>query len=637
MKPIALSQVIDNGIQQLSRFQKEDGSFLSLSSCDENDFSNASTFHTTFLSSLILTILAQLPSDKKIAIIRKRLAEFLLIQKSTSWSWNYWTRESQETKDFPYPDDLDDTFCALAGLSHYDKRIISGDVFANIVKILTFTESKEGGPYRTWLVKKNSSKKWLDVDIAVNANIAYFLSLHEITLPNLDRYFEKAIKENNLLSPYYPSLYAPVYFLSRFYKGKQLEKIRNILLEKRGKNGVWENPLKTALAVLTLLNCGVDPKEIKQSIQYLVDNQQNGMWKAYGFCIDPSRDGKQYYAGSQALTTAICLIVLEKIRLIEKRKNIQTREKKEKKYFSDKIIKQVHLQIDSAGKEVNGKTEILLKRILKNDTTSQIPLMPYYFYQSIKNKNKKITKHILIQLCTANILGWIAYTIYDDFLDEEGNPLFLPTATIALRKLTSIYDTFSFKKKRIQKLFHSILNTIDNANTWEVDHCRIKNGACINTNFEQLANKSIGHGMGPFTLLLLSGYTQESREFKLLYTFFKQYLITKQLNDDAHDWEEDLKKGHLTPVLSLLLKKAEEKGIVKKIKNLRELFWREIIQEVCALIYDHAKKAKFSLRKLSVIIDPTMLELLLEKNVLSADKALEEQKEMNAFLQTYTS
>src|SRR4030095_7089120 len=114
-----------------------------------------------------------LPATAKLAYLQNKIAKFLLLHKSEFWSWNYWQRNSHEAKELPYPDDLDVTFCALAALSHYDKKLISGDVFAYIVQLLTATEKKEGGPYRTWLVAKNAPAVWRDVDLAVNSNIAY--------------------------------------------------------------------------------------------------------------------------------------------------------------------------------------------------------------------------------------------------------------------------------------------------------------------------------------------------------------------------------------------------------------------------------------------------------------------------------
>lgn len=640
MKALPYSQVINQGIKQLSLHQEKDGSFRSFLSSNEHNFSKANTYQTTFLSLIIFLATTSFASTEKVIHIRKKLVKFLLSQKSEYWTWNYLKRGSQEAKDTPYPDDLDDTFCALAGLSQFDKKLITGDVFAHVVKILTFAEEKEGGPYRTWLIKKSASKKWQDIDFAVNSNIAYFLSLHEISLPNLEKYFDKSIHEEKIESPYYPSFYAPLYFLSRFYTGKHKKVIINLLLKERSDNASFENPLKTALAVLTLINLGVPKDIVKPSIEYLIKTQKNGLWSAYGFCINQIKNEVKYFAGSSSLTTAFCLTAIHTYQLAEqkitKEDQSQIEEDKQKKQLHELIIQRTMQRFSHFDETIYDNATMLLQRILKHDKSQQIPLLPYYFFKSLKKQDKKISKDILIKLGMANIFGWIAYTIFDDFLDDEGNPIFLPLATIALRKLTYLFDTFPLQEKNVQELFHTFINRIDSANAWELNNCRIKNDNFIHENFEQLSNKSIGHALGPLTILLILGYSQKSKEFVCIETFFKHYLVTKQLNDDAHDWEKDFKKGHLTPVVSLLLKKADEKNIAKNRKNLYELFWLEIIQEVWELIHAHARKARTALRKSLVFKDTYLLESLLETHVKSADKALEEQKNIIAFFNTYT-
>ncbi len=639
MKALPFSQLINTGIQQLASLQEKDGSFLSLSSPDEHNFIDAISYSTTFLNSFILLETTSLSSTTELSYLRNKTANFLLSHKSEYWSWNYWQRYSQEAKELTCPDDLDVTFCSLAALFHYDKKIITGDIFAYVVKILTATEKKEGGPYRTWLVGENASDIWKDVDIAVNSNVAYFLSLHDISLPSLTKYIEGQIKKKKLTSPYYPSFYAPVYFLSRFYKGEQKKIIIDMLWEKRDKEGIWENPLKTALATLSLLNLGMEPKKLKNGITYLLNTHKKSLWPAYGFSIDPSKNGKQYFAGSVALTTVFCLKALHNYQLAHKENNkknqMTSAQYEERDLYYQEITKKIKDYYATHGELLGDTGEKLLLRITSKDINNQIPLLSYYFSQSLRKKSKIVTKNFLIKLGMANVLGWVAYTIYDDFLDEEGDPSLLPLAIISLRQLTYIFDTFTVRKKRIQKLYHTLLNKVDRANMEELQkRSDIKNSFELK-DIDQLADKSIGHALGPLAIIILLGYTQESKEFKNILAFFTHYLIAKQLNDDAHDWEEDLKKKHITPIVALLLNRAQEKKIIKKLKNLQEIFWQEIIQEVCELIYQHARKAKIALKKSTIISDPTMLENLLAIPVGAADKALEEQKNVNVFLKTY--
>ncbi len=104
---LQLSQAINHSLDYLLSVQQPDGSFTSFSSNDEQNFSNATTQNNTFLNSFILLQLCDLPDTEKNKKIKKKIAEFLLAQKSNSWSWNYWFRKSPEAKKFLCPDDLD--------------------------------------------------------------------------------------------------------------------------------------------------------------------------------------------------------------------------------------------------------------------------------------------------------------------------------------------------------------------------------------------------------------------------------------------------------------------------------------------------------------------------------------------------
>src|SRR5216684_1891580 len=125
-------QIINQGLSFLQKQQLPNGSFLSLSS--NTDFKNAIKYQTIFSTALILSCLSSLKNSR--ASGPTDLAtKFLLTQKSTNWSFNYWSQESKEHKLLPYPDDLDDTFCALAALYQYNPGLINGEVLAKVVSI----------------------------------------------------------------------------------------------------------------------------------------------------------------------------------------------------------------------------------------------------------------------------------------------------------------------------------------------------------------------------------------------------------------------------------------------------------------------------------------------------------------------
>ncbi|HSA83959.1 MAG TPA: class 1 isoprenoid biosynthesis enzyme, partial [Patescibacteria group bacterium] len=557
----------------------------------------------------------------------------LLSQRNDRWSWNYVTREEKDAKVNTFPDDLDATFCSLAALSNFDKSIITPEVFAHVVDMLTMNEKKEGGPYRTWLVGKKSAPVWRDVDFAVNANIAYFLSLHDITVPNLTKYFDRQLKTGSVISSYYPSCVQPLYFLSRFYNGKLKEKIVHMLHNERTKGGQWKNPLDAAMGILTFFHLGVENNNLKKDIAYLLQTRKKDSWDAYGFCIDPSRDGKKYFAGSSALTTVFCLRALYEY---QKRQKIYeehgTNNKKEEKKYYDEIVGSVSVFFSNKDRLTKKHSLHILDTIIARDTKKHIPLFPYLFYQTLGIEKEKIPPLVLEKLGMINIFGWIAYTIYDDFLDGEGNPVLLSIATFSLRAAIDVIS--SFDNKEIQQLFFSAFDIVDAANAWEITHCRDRYHIPKRFPSVKLAEKSFGHIVGPLAILILLGITKENKEYQYIKTFFIHFLIAKQLNDDAHDVFVDLKKEQITPVVALLLKKASEKK-KQTFSALRQLFWGEVIEEVCHLIYDHVKKARRALQQSSIIQDKTYLEEMVAVYEQAATTALEERNKTRAFLKSY--
>lgn len=623
--------VFHNALRFLTAVQNKDGSFLSYSSSSQNNFSKAIVYETNFLNAFILLLLCDLPGSKELNRIKKKLAQFILSQKSDYWSWNYWTKNSPERKTTPYPDDLDDTFCSLSALTRFDNKIISPEVFAAVVKMLTATEKKEGGPYKTWLVGTNSQKVWKDVDIAVNANIAYFLSLHDIVLPNLTIFFDKSLGEIFFTSSYYPSSIQPLYFISRFYRGKRREKIVDLISQERTKKGQFNNPLDTALAILLFFNLNVENQFLERDIELLLATQKDGVWDAYGFCLDPSRRGEKYFAGSSPLTTVFCLLALYQYEERNKKGKLTKQEKEQQKYF-DTIIDSVTRFFESKDRLIKKQGLKILKKIIAKDTRRHIPLFPHFFYQALGAKHKNITEKVLVQLGVANVFGWIAYTIYDDFLDEEGDPSLLSVANISLRETAKIFS--AFENKNISKLYSEILDTIDAANIWEIHKCRdISNIPKIFPE-RKLAEKSVGHLLGPLTILLLMGTQQKNKEFIHIREFFIHFLIAKQLNDDAHDFVEDLQKGNITLVGKLLL---ERRGKKKKndISYLKSLFWSDVVDNVVHLIYKHVTKAKKELNKITLVENKYIFFTMVEEFEKAAEKVREEKKNVTDFLKIY--
>jgi hypothetical protein len=648
-----INEAIRSGINFLARNQRKDGSLSSFVSASKR-FDNAKENQSIFPTCLILSSLSGLSYSKDLGKIQKRAMKFLMSQRSDFWSWNYWKRISSESKSTPYPDDLDDTCCAMSALISNDPKIIPVKAIAKVVNILSFCESKEGGPYYTWITSADADKGWKDIDLAVNSNIAFFLSLQRVDLPSLVSLTEKAIFSEKYNSNYYHSSFSVIYFISRWYRGKKKDEIITYLLKKRLKNYSWGNPLETALSVSTLINLGYKKEKLEESIGYILKNRVNGEWKACPFVIEKIKKEQKYYSGSTELTTAFCLEALGKF--ITQKKSVENKRKArtdgESKKIYEKIINFTDRRFSNFSSEITENFSVVRRKILKGDEANRITLLPYYFQKSL-GKNKYVDEKISIELGAASLYGWIAYTIYDDFFDSEGDPKFLSLANICLRELVSIYyDNFS-KDKNFLKLFRDTMDRIDAANIWEMTNCRVRvTGSQLMVpdrlpdfgNMEKLADRSIGHALGPAAMLYLDTGSIESTEVKNLMAFFENYIIARQLNDDAHDWEEDIKKGQLSPVAVSVLNKylkrdgnktTKELDLKRETEELQKIFWHEVIREVCDKTLFHIEKAKKHLEVISTMKNKSVFEGILEAVKNSAQEAIVEQKEMLEFLEEY--
>lgn len=627
--------------------QKRNGGFLNLTTSAKDDFKNGKTHATTFFTANILHCLNQLPPSSLADSIRQKAAKFLLFQKSEYWSFNYWQRNSEESRSKPYPDDLDDTFCALSALTEFDQKFITGKTLANAVKILTSAEVKPGGPYKTWLTDKSA---WDDVDIAVNANIAYFMSLQKTELPGLVSFFDQAIKTGQFPSRYYTEIFPVIYFISRNYKGKLSRQLVSHLLSARQSNFSWGNPLNTALAISALINLNGQRSDLGKSVNYLLADFNGKSWDPYAFYLDLASRDEKYFAGSAALTTAFCLEAVNKYLLLQK--HIHTKEANKKQFspqeekIGRKVTALAKKRFAALAPEARNPALKFLEKTIASDPDRQIILLPYWFQQALGTSGKGISDEQVISLGLINLFGWIAYTIYDDFFDGEGKTELLPVANIGLREVTEFYArTLGYDRDKYNTV-KKILDNMENANEWESAHCRtevINNRITIPKalpdfkNLRQLADKSLGHALGPVAILLMLNFKYNSWQVKETLSFFTHYLVARQLNDDAHDWLEDLRAGRINSVGASVLTAADRKTIdfQRDERILQRLFWNDILSGTAGTIFKHVKSARLALSHIGTIEKPEALLRLLNRPETAAKEALEESKKMRDFLSSY--
>jgi hypothetical protein len=664
----AIYDSIKDSILTIKELQASDGGFASLSSFYPDDFARSIEYRTTFFTANILTCLnisEALVREEDIGfealyIVRAAAAHFLLGEKSVSWSFNYWAHDTNERITMPYPDDLDDTFVALVALHGYDAKLIDGGVLARAAKLLVALEVEPGGPYRTWLVESAAGREWQDVDLVVNSNIAYFLSGIDIALPKIERWINGRISQCKLHSPYYPGVVQVIYFMSRCYRGEQKAKLFEMLLAERMQDGLWKNSLETAMAISAIISFGYTEKVSADMIEAFLVSIKTAGFQPYAFCIDPCRDGRTSYAGSPALTAAFCVEAL--VKYITSRKSFLLNNSEErgsiKEYTSssDVLFAKIKMVAQSHCYQLPGGLKNAALDEIENIKNEEIGMVPYIMRYAFGFPGS-MHLDIIEKLALANLYGWIAYTIYDDFLDGEGDPVLLSVANFFLRKLTFDYTLMNEDIVGIQDCFERIMDGIDAANICEQTQCRtVISGTMLTipqelpyASFDTLADRSLGHALPALGVCMLAGFSPESREFQNIQSFFKEYLIARQLHDDAHDWQEDLARGHINSCGARILARWRHEyrntadinprgntiDLSITIPQLQNVFWESVIVDVIREMKEFLAKARDKLRDIPLMKNPQALEALLDRLASSADRTLGERAEAISFLEVY--
>lgn len=594
-----IDRIIRTSTAYLADMQLQNGSFRVHTSVAEIPFTIADTIDTPFCTTLLLRALSDVPHTEQ---IREAALRYLLSQRSESWTWNYWSNDTAMRAILPYPDDLDDTVSALTAIALTKPGLIDGRVVAHTAQHLVASEVQPGGPYRTWLVSDKLRKEWGDVDIVVNAHIGHFLMLQNVQVPGLAAFVESALATDTLTSPYYPNRIVSLYALSLWYKGVALSKLHSYIDIELQREQL--NALELSLLISSSYKSNNQNHALRdQATQRLLTLQNEGHWSAAVFFKHTDRHQQLPYAGAAVLTTAYALQALSL-------------------YQNNRL----HIHTDSAGaqkppvlrpmltgaaalpnKALRKRYREIARRTIQEDTEGQITaIATHTAYAYDIPLARSTARHLNL----ASLNGWIAYTIFDDFLDNQGSQSNVSVATFALRQTMQHFRAALPNHSLFQVLVDKVLNTVDAANHWEITHARtvVRDGRLHIVrlpeyhDLAQLAHKSWGHTLAASGALLASDI-HASTELVHLQKFFRHFLIARQLNDDAHDWEEDLMDGRLSVCVVQLLNDTGYKTVDLRndLPALRTVFWERTLTSITPLILSHAALARAALKETSML------------------------------------
>ena len=670
-------------LRLLREQQNTDGSFPGTTFSLET--SHAETALTCFHTALVLAALKTETAQDTQDIVSKGIT-FLLGQQSAHGSWNYWPRDSVASKQWPYPDDLDDTFVALSCVAHYRPETFDEHMLVAAVNLLIGNEVAEGGPYGTWIIRrpKTSSRADTntdpDIDIVVNSNIACFLREHAIHVPRLEQYVDREIarafyeyqhdpeQDPHFSSKYYQSPIVIIYFLSRWYDGPHRSMLgaylRNCAKRWTGPNSEQSTTAEMALAVTALLRFGEPPETIAPLVVEILNACNLATTtEPFPFYIERKEQDATFWSGSIALNAAFAF---EALSLYEQELDIPVQptasdtSAEHAKEITDAITNRFSALLPGL-KEVLGREIATLESADKNFA---VRLLPCTIWSELRpDLKERVPAEITDKLCVANVLGWIGFSIYDDVIDAPVHPdtkdIRIPLANICAREAAHLFQECIYHAENTSAISApvvsdlatataKVLHQIDEANAWERIHCRRKPDRFVPLrepipefgNLERLAQKSLGLALAPMIIMaIVSGEKPEN-----VRTLFTHYLIARQLHDDAHDWMNDLEQGAINPVGAAIMRKALTKHPEKRALNLRsdrlmleKIFWYETVDDIVALIIQHAAQARQVLESLSEYGSFASLENIITKIESSAEHTLHERNQARDFLDAYTT
>lgn len=246
-------------------------------------------------------------------------------------------------------------------------------------------------------------------------------------------------------------------------------------------------------------------------------------------------------------------------------------------------------------------TKHMLERVIAADADHEIALLPVMYGATRVNP---VPQKLYEELGIANMYAWAAYTIYDDFLDEEGDPKSLATANYLYRAMSRTYREALPHHTAFQQFVEQVLTTVDTSNTLETSKFRFAvtpERITITTlpdhgNGSLLADRALFHAIGPMAVLAAEGEAVGSTTWTQTLDAFRHYLIARQLNDDIHDWADDLRAGQASYVVLAILRHL---GISPGVYHLDELldqarsvFWQGVLPGLCDTALSHIAAAQ---------------------------------------------
>jgi hypothetical protein len=479
-------------------------------------------------------------------------------QQGQDFSYNYWDKLGRSFTEIPLPDDSDDTACCLSALLKTGQDV-DPRFFLKLIKL----ESKPGGPYRTWYINNSSDgRDWEDIDPVVNAHILYLAASFGIKLPNTEDYLKRSVSMGNFGSRYYPYPIIGLFYLSRYLARHDSAALSELVKDKLSVYK-WNklSHLEKVLLSLSNANLGL-PTPTLQLAEIMSWQNVNGSFPVWPMCFGFDRGKKQStYCSNSVQSTALV------VELMQLNVNLKLRKKPKNDIAAPGILHQLKHELSQF--QITDLVDAAIPGYL-NHRAFKLPIVVAKLLGQVENPMVK-------EFCLALFYSWNSYTILDNHLDKQATAADLPLAftmqNLAWSHLVNLNAEF-----REQIL--AALKKCDDYYRWELANCRFDNV----DDFRPPAKFGYGYieqRMQPFLTaislwpgLLDKSYVASSNAIR---QFFVHLINIEQLNDDAHDWQDDLKSGNLTFVGWLVLHHSHDR------KQLQRIFWTRVMAKVITI------------------------------------------------------
>ncbi len=321
-------------------------------------------------------------------------------------------------------------------------------------------------------------------------------------------------------------------------------------------------------------------------------------------------------------------------------------------HIMDMIRKKFDDRFSNFSPALRERAKSAIEKTIRGNRDKQMSLMAYYTKVSLGKSGESIPDELVADIGLANIFFWTAFIIYDDFWDrdEAADPRLLPIANIFARHYIDFFIALP-DDKEFRPFFHDLMDKLDGSNAWEVENCRAKvEGNVFHIpatlpdfgDYENKYRPASGHILSSVAILTQFGKELKTEDWGNIVSYFKHYLVAMQLNDDAHDWEEDLQRGHLSTVVTLLLGDLKKSGWKKQtidlstdLPEIRKIFWFTTMPQYVKTVLSQTETSRKALHAISIIESPSLLEGIITTTENVARQAERESVDSGALLKEY--